>query len=186
MAGRRPKLLLQAAAVTVVALLLALLGWEVVAEGKARSLKEAVDGGGTPTAPSFELSRLEGGGKVSLASLRGKVVVLNFWASWCEPCKEEAAILERAWQRNRDRGVVLVGIDAHDLKKDARRFVERYGSTYEILHDGPGSTLGRYGITGFPETLFVDRRGDLVAWIRGPVTEDTLAAGIERALERDA
>ena len=183
MAGRRPKLLLQAAAVTVVALLLALLGWEVVAEGKARSLREAVERGGTPAAPNFELPRLNGGGTVSLARLRGSVVVVNFWASWCEPCKEEAPLLERAWRRHRDSGVVLVGIDANDFKKDARRFLERYGGTYEIVHDGRGSTLGRFGITGFPETLFVDRRGDLVAWIRGPVTEESLERGIRRALE---
>ena len=182
MAGRT-RLLLQAAAVAVVALLIALLGREVLTEAKARSLRDGVREGERPAAPGFELPRLDGGGKLSLASLRGKVVVLNFWASWCEPCKEEAPLLEAAWQRYRRDGVVLVGIDAQDFKRDARRFVARYGATYPIVHDGPGSTLGRYGITGFPETLFLDRAGRIVGWVTGPVTEVSLETNIRAALE---
>ena len=182
MAGRS-KLLLQAAAVTVVALLLALLAREVFAEGKARSLRESVRAGETPTAPSFDLPRLDRDGRLSLASLRGKAVVVNFWASWCEPCKEETPRLERAWQRYRDDGVVVVGVDAHDFKSDARRFMNRYRVSYPVVHDGKGSTLTRFGIVGFPETLFLDRGGKLVAWVQGPVSEEDLGRNIGRALE---
>jgi cytochrome c biogenesis protein CcmG/thiol:disulfide interchange protein DsbE len=183
MAGRA-KLLLQAAAVTVVALLLALLGWEVAAEGKVRSLADRLEAGESPPAPDFDVERLEGDGSISLASLRGKAVVLNFWASWCEPCKEEAPRLEAAWRRYRDRGVVVLGIDAQDFKRDARGFAERFGLTYPIVHDGPGATLGRFGVTGFPETWFVGRNGRLVGErIQGPVSEAELERGIERALE---
>jgi cytochrome c biogenesis protein CcmG, thiol:disulfide interchange protein DsbE len=183
MAGR-VKLLLQAAAVTVVALLLALLGWQVAAEGKVRSLADRLEAGESPEAPDFDVPLLNGDGSVSLASLRGKAVVLNFWASWCEPCKEEAPRLEAAWKRYRDRGVVVLGVDAQDFRKDARGFVARYGLTYPIVHDGPGATIGRYGVTGFPETWFVGRDGRLAGErIQGPVGEDQLAQGIERALE---
>ena len=183
MAGRA-KFFLQAAAVAVVALLLGLLTREVVAEGKVRSLAAAVEAGESPPAPSFELPLLDGKGELSLASLRGKAVVINFWASWCEPCKEEAPRLEAAWRRHRDRGVVVVGLDAQDFKSDARRFVERYGLTYPIVHDRNGSTLGRFGVTGFPETWFVGRNGRLVGErIQGPVGEDELERNIELALE---
>ena len=183
MAGR-VKLLPQAAAVSVVASLLALLGWQVAAEGKVRSLADRLEAGESPQAPAFDVPLLNGDGSLSLASLRDKAVVLNFWASWCEPCKEEAPRLEAASKRYRDRGVVIVGIDAQDFRKDARGFVSRYGLTYPIVHDGPGATIGRYGVTGFPETWFVGRNGRLVGErIQGPVSDEQLAQGIERALE---
>jgi cytochrome c biogenesis protein CcmG, thiol:disulfide interchange protein DsbE len=183
MAGR-VKLLSQAAAVSVVALLLALLGWQVAAEANVRSLADRLEAGESPEAPGFEVPLLYGEGSISLASLRGKAVVMNFWASWCEPCKEEAPRLEAAWKRYRDRGVVVLGIDAQDFRRDARGFVARYGITYPIVHDGPGATLGRYGVTGFPETWFVGRNGRLVGErIQGPVSEEELVQGIERALE---
>jgi cytochrome c biogenesis protein CcmG, thiol:disulfide interchange protein DsbE len=182
MAGR-VKVLLQAAAVTVVGLLLALLGWQVAAEGKVRSLADRLEAGETPPAPDFDVPRLDGEGSVSLASLRGKAVVVNFWASWCEPCKEEAPRLEAAWRRYRDDDVVILGIDAQDFRKDARGFVMRYGLTYPIVHDGPGATLGRFGVTGFPETWFIAPDGRLVGErIQGPVSDAELARGIELAL----
>ena len=186
MAGRL-KLLAQAAAVTVVALLLALLGWQLASEQQVRSLAERVNSGESPPAPSFEVERLDGSGTVSLASLRGKAVVLNFWASWCEPCKEEAPLLQAAWERYRAQGVVVIGVDAKDFRADARRFVRRYGLTYPIVHDGPGATVGRFGITGFPETWFVGRDGKLVGErIQGAVTTAELERNIRRALEAPA
>jgi cytochrome c biogenesis protein CcmG/thiol:disulfide interchange protein DsbE len=151
----RARLLGQIAAVGLVAALLALLGWKLAQgdEGEAST--------GAP-APAFELERLDRDGTLALASLRGKGLVLNFWASWCIPCKDEAPLLQAAWEQHRDRGLVVVGIDAQDFRGDARRFAERYGLTYPLVYDGKGSTLGRYGITGFPETFFVDRQGRLV------------------------
>ena len=178
----RAKLVLQAAAVAVVALLVALLGWQVVNRNEGRGVAEAIAAGKAVRAPEFELPLLDGSGTLSLASLRGRAVVLNFWASWCEPCKEESPRLEAAWQRWKDRGVVVVGIDAQDFRVDAKRFVKRYGLTYPIVHDGSGSTLGRFGVSGFPETWFVDREGRLVGErIQGPVSDEELDTNIALA-----
>ncbi len=183
MAGRA-KLALQAAAVTVVALLLALLAWQVARKEEGRGIADALAAGRTPDAPRLVLPTLDGGEKISLASLEGKAVVVNFWASWCEPCKEESPRLEAAWDRWRDEGVVVLGVDAQDFRDDARRFVKRYGLTYPIVHDGSGSTLGRWGVTGFPETWFVGRNGKLVGErVQGPVSEEQLERNIRLALE---
>src|SRR5262249_19576895 len=89
--------------------------------------------------------------------LRGKAVVVNFWASWCIPCKEEAPYLEQLSRSNRSKGVVVVGVDAKDFRADAQRFARRYDLSYPLVYDGPGNTLSGYGVTGFPETFVVDR-----------------------------
>jgi cytochrome c biogenesis protein CcmG, thiol:disulfide interchange protein DsbE len=179
---RRAKLVLQASAVAVVALLVALLGWKVMQENEGRGLVAAVRDGETPQAPGFVLGRLDGEGSISLASLRGNAVVLNFWASWCLPCKDEAPLFQEAWERYRDRDVVVLGVDAQDFSSDAKRFVARYGLTYPNVHDGEGSTLGRWGNTGFPETWFIDREGKIVEHIAGPVDAEQLEEGIQEAL----
>jgi cytochrome c biogenesis protein CcmG, thiol:disulfide interchange protein DsbE len=182
MAGR-VKILLQAAAVLVVALLIALLGWQVVRADEGRKLASKVSAGQRPVAPDFELKLLHGDGKVRLSSLRGKVVVVNFWASWCIPCKEEAPVLEQGWRRWRDEGVQFLGVDVQDFAGEARRFVDRFGITYPTLFDGHGSTVGHWGVTGYPETWFVDRKGRLVVErIKGPVTTEKLDRNIEIAL----
>jgi cytochrome c biogenesis protein CcmG/thiol:disulfide interchange protein DsbE len=178
----RLKIGLQALSVAIVAGLLALLIWKVVHQGKGAAGELAQ--GKSPPAPHFDLSRLDGQGKLALASLRGKVVVLNFWASWCVPCKSEAPRLEAAWRHWRAQGVVVVGVDAQDFSGDARRFIRRYALTYPNVHDGPGNVLPKYGVTGFPETYFVARDGRLVGdRVEGEITADKLAAGIQRALE---
>ena len=178
----RVKIVLQAAAVLVVALLLALLGWQVFQKDK----KPEVGG----PAPLFTLPELGSSGDpislanaISLASYRGKVVVLNFWASWCNPCKDEAPLLESAWDRYKDKGVVVLGVDAQDFGVDARRFVDNEGITYPIARDKYGSTLGHYGVTGFPETWFIDRQGRIVGeHIVGPLTQESLEQNIKIAL----
>ena len=179
---RRLKLGLQTLSVAVVAGLLALLVWRVVHQDKGVASQLAK--GKRPVAPAFHLSRLDRSGKLSLAGLRGKVVVLNFWASWCNPCKTEAPRLEAAWQHYRSRGVVVVGVDAQDFSGDARTFMRRHGVTYPNVHDGPGDVLPKYGITGFPETFFVGRDGRLVGErVAGEISRQALTAGIERALK---
>jgi cytochrome c biogenesis protein CcmG/thiol:disulfide interchange protein DsbE len=171
----------QAVTVAAVAALLGLLIWKVVHQNKGVAAK--LGGGRMPAAPAFNLARLDAPGKLALASLRGKVVVLNFWASWCDPCKAEASRLEAAWQHWRGQGVVVVGVDAQDFTGDARHFAEHYKLTYPIVHDGPGNVLPKYGVTGFPETFFVDRRGRLVGnRVQGEVSAAQLTDGIERAL----
>ncbi len=180
--ARRGKLVLQIAAVCVVGLLLALLGWRLASRQAGQNVAAGVERGEAPAAPDFTLEELDGTGEISLAELRGKAVVINFWASWCVPCREEAPRLQAAWEKWQDEGVVVLGINAQDFVGDARTFVARYGLTYPNVHDGPGSTLGRFGVTGFPETWFVDREGRLVgARIQGPVSEQELEENIRLA-----
>ena len=106
---------------------------------------------------------------MQLSSLRGKAVVLNVWASWCIPCKDEAPYLEEVWRANRDRDVVVVGIDAKDFRADARRFAKRFALTFPLAYDGPGDAIGHYGVTGFPETFVIDRKGRVVRAFAGAV-----------------
>jgi cytochrome c biogenesis protein CcmG/thiol:disulfide interchange protein DsbE len=108
------------------------------------------------------LPRLDTDGELSLESLRGKAVVVNFWASWCEPCEDEAPLLERAWREHRDDGLVVVGVDFNDFRSDARRFAEENGMTYPLVHDRSGELEQAYDLKGVPETFFVDRQGRLV------------------------
>jgi cytochrome c biogenesis protein CcmG/thiol:disulfide interchange protein DsbE len=181
--ARRGKIALQTAAVLVVGLLVALLAWQVVRTDQGRALGSKVASGQKPQAPAFSLDRLDGEGTLSLADLRGKAVVVNFWASWCAPCKEEAPMLEAAWQKWRDQDVVVVGVDVQDLSSDARRFVERYELSYPALRDKNNWTWGRYGLSGLPETWFVDREGRLVGeHVEGPVTAEELDRNIRIAL----
>jgi cytochrome c biogenesis protein CcmG/thiol:disulfide interchange protein DsbE len=173
MTAARLKLGGQVLAVALVAALLALLIWKV-ARGSGQR--------GTPA--NFTLSRLDRNGKLSLASLRGKVVVLNFWASWCVPCKAESPRFEAVWKRYRSKGVVVVGIDANDFSSDARKFAARYHLTYPLVHDGSGKTLGPYGVTGFPETRFIDRRGRFVGeHVVGEISATRLEKNVQKALK---
>jgi cytochrome c biogenesis protein CcmG/thiol:disulfide interchange protein DsbE len=149
------KLALNGAALLLVAGLLALFGWGQLTKAPAKAPRA-----GGP-APGFELERL-GGGTVSLAALRGHPVIVNFWATWCGPCKKESAELERTYRRYRSQGLVVVGIDTSDLTGDTRAFVRKYGLTYPIARDKGTKTFVAYGIIQVPETFFVDRRGRLV------------------------
>jgi cytochrome c biogenesis protein CcmG/thiol:disulfide interchange protein DsbE len=173
----------QVGAVCVVAALLGLLVWKV-AKGSGDEVTGALARGGTPEAPAFALERLDRDGELELASLRGKAVVLNFWASWCAPCREETPLLQAGWERWREKGVVFVGVNVKDFRGDARGFMRRFGVSYPNVYDGKGSTVGRYGVTGLPETYFVDARGRVVYRIAGEVRdEEELDKGIERALQ---
>jgi len=174
--SRALKLSGQAIALAVVAGMLGLLVWKLTHQSHPPKI-------GGP-APSFSLKRLDGGGTVALASLRGKPVVLNFWASWCPPCKSEAAALEAAYRHYRTQGVVFLGIDYHDVSGDARTFLSHHGVTYTTLQDGSGKVGDRYGLTGVPETYFVDRQGRLVGFhIEGAITESKLAAEFKRGVQ---
>jgi cytochrome c biogenesis protein CcmG/thiol:disulfide interchange protein DsbE len=98
------------------------------------------------------------------------------------PCSHEAATLETAWRRWRRRGVVVLGVDAQDFRSDARTFLRRHRVTYPNVHDGPGGVVARYGVTGFPETWFVDRDGRLVDHVAGPLTASRLERDLRRSV----
>ena len=184
MTARRVRLAAQIASVLLVAGLLALLAWRVATQG-GDDIDGALARGDRPLAPAFDLERLDGGGTLSLESLRGKAVVINFWASWCDPCAREADTLDAAWRKYRSRDLVVVGIDTRDFADDARKFARKWGMSYPLVRDVPAKVWTKYEGTGFPETLFVDREGRLVCKrFVGPVDGDAATrAEFERCIE---
>jgi cytochrome c biogenesis protein CcmG, thiol:disulfide interchange protein DsbE len=133
-------------------------------------------------APGFELPRLDGGGDVRLGDLHGRVVVVNFWASWCVPCREEAQDLEAAWRQLRDRGVVMLGVNIQDRKDAAMQFVMDTRPTYPNLVDASGATSIAYGIYGVPETFVIDGKGRIRAKHVGAIETDGLVSQIRPLL----
>ena len=134
-------------------------------------------------APAFSLQRLNGSGTISLASRRGKVVVLNFWASWCAPCKREAPALEQLWRDYRSQGVVVLGIDYHDQSSDARLFLAAHGVTYPTLGGASDSMIASYGVPGPPTTYVLNRQGRIVGGaILGAVSDEPMAGEFDRYL----
>jgi len=156
--------------VPVVALLAVLL-YGVTANGTGQSFDSAVAAGRRPPAPALSLPLLGGGGTRSLAAYRGQVVVLNYWASWCTPCRAETPLLQRWHERILPRRGTVLGIDALDVTGDARAFARRLHLTYPILRDRDGDTEQAFGVRGYPETLVVDRGGRIAAIRRGPIDE---------------
>src|SRR5436853_3250967 len=134
------------------AALLALLVYAVAQNGASHSIDDALARGERPAAPGVTLPRLGASGDASLADYRGRVVVVNFWASWCDPCKSETPLLERWHRRIQSQGATILGIDEQDVEGDALKFAHRYSVTYPSLRDGPGATQKEFGVTGVPET----------------------------------
>jgi len=149
-------------------------------------------------APSFELPELEGR-TISSSDLRGRPVVLNFWASWCTPCREEAPLLEKTWQDYRSDGVVLLGVNIKDSESDARRFVEEFDITYPVVRDENLDLATDLGVYGLPETFFVDHEWRLLATstgeqvgeegntvVLGAISEEQLRSNVEILIRRAA
>ena len=120
-------------------------------------------------APSFTLRTFDGK-RISMAQLRGRPVVVNFWASWCQECKTEHPSLLRAWHVYGHRGVTFVGIAYQDGESAARSFLKKYGGGWMQLADPNQNTAINFGVSGVPETYFIDRRGIVRSWSMGPVT----------------
>ncbi len=140
-----------------------LLGYGLLSKGStAVSVGEA--------APAGPLPRLLGTGTGSLAEYRGRWVLVNFWASWCIPCRQEAPVLESFQRKYGGPRFTLLGIDTRDLSGDGQRFVRQYGLTYPQLRDGDGQRAHEYGSTGVPENFLVDPQGKLRLLNKGPVT----------------
>lgn len=123
-------------------------------------------------APDFTFTTFEGE-TVSLSDFKGKGVVLNFWASWCEPCHEEAALLEATWRREKDNGIVFLGLDYLDQEPAAKAYLEQYEISYPNGPDLQSSIARRYRIKGVPETYFIDPEGKITKTIIGPITNPT-------------
>lgn len=172
--------LMRVAAVAGVVALAAVLVWRIAHQDNATA--KAVLQGKVVPAPAFRLARLGGGPPVTLASLRGKAAVINFWASDCIPCKQEMPRLQEAAQRWAGKGVTVVGIDTVDSRGAARDFARKHGVTYAIGYDDVGEIASRYGVAYTPTTFFVDRRGRIVKRVLGPVPAAELDTQIKRAL----
>jgi cytochrome c biogenesis protein CcmG/thiol:disulfide interchange protein DsbE len=116
-------------------------------------------------APNFSLTMLNtsslGTSKLTLSNLKGKAVVLNFWASWCQPCKEELPLLENTWKQlqAQHKEIIFLGINFQESSKDAARFLQQYGITYQAGLDTNGSIANKYNVTSLPQTIFIDRNG---------------------------
>jgi cytochrome c biogenesis protein CcmG/thiol:disulfide interchange protein DsbE len=151
--------------------LVGLLAYGLSANQPDRGIEHAIAKGERKPAPALDLPRLSGGGRGSLAQQRGKVVVLNFWASWCVPCRKESPLLESWHRRIAPRGGTVLGVDILDVSSDASAFVRRYGLSYPMLRDKGGDALDAYGVVAYPETFVIDRGGRIAASRRGPVDE---------------
>lgn len=173
---RRRRLVIAAWLVAAVAALIAMLTVNIA--GPARPVDTPIVG---RPAPVFDLETLDGG-RLSLGDLRGSAVVLNFWASWCIPCREEAPLLTAADATYGSRGVRVLGVVYQDSAASARDFMRRYGQTYAGLLDANGRTAIDYGVYGIPETFFIDAAGVVRARYVGPLTEEELRRNIEAIL----
>jgi cytochrome c biogenesis protein CcmG, thiol:disulfide interchange protein DsbE len=132
-------------------------------------------------APNFTLPQLDGP-LVTLAKLRGQIVVINFWASWCTECQVEQAALDQAWQQFRDSGVVVLGVDFEDSTGAARGYVRTGDVTYPVVEDSSSKTALAYGLRGVPETFVVNKSGRIVNHVIGPVTAAALTGEINSML----
>jgi cytochrome c biogenesis protein CcmG, thiol:disulfide interchange protein DsbE len=159
------------AVIVALAALLGLLAYGLSSNEPDRGIEDALARGERTPAPRVELPRLAGEGRRSLADYRGQVVVLNFWASWCDPCRTESPLLERWHRRVARRGGTVLGVDVLDVSSDARAFVREYGLSYPMLRDRDGDSLEDFGVVAYPETFVIDRRGRIAASRRGPVDE---------------
>lgn len=135
-------------------------------------------------APNFELPSLQGGEPIALSSLRGNVVVLNFWASWCAPCRREAPGLRRVSERYAVEGVRILGVDFLDSEVDGRAFVKEFGLPYPSVSDTAGSLADDYGLIGFPTTFIIDPGGTIRYRFVGYLDEDVLEEALNDVLSR--
>ena len=198
--GRRRRGLTRPAALLAIACVVALLG--LLAYGiSSRAPNTAIDArlaqGRPAAAPDFKLQVLQAGSlgarlsrrlaptltrrELDLRALRGAPVVLNFWASWCPPCRTEAPLLEHSWRGAREHGVLFVGLNMQDVTTDARDFMRAYGVDFLNLRDPPGDQARRWGVTGLPETFFLSARGSVVGHVIGALSAQQLARGVALA-----
>jgi cytochrome c biogenesis protein CcmG, thiol:disulfide interchange protein DsbE len=183
---------LRAAGILAALAFVALLVYGLTTKATNSTIDDALSRGEAVPAPAFTLSSLADGrdagaawsraaadGDVALRELRGTPLVLNFWASWCDPCRAEAKVLEAAWKQQDD--VLFVGLDAQDAREDARDFIGQFGLTFPHVRDPGNDTQRAWGVTGLPETYFIDAKGRVVGHVIGTVDEAMLREGVAAA-----
>jgi cytochrome c biogenesis protein CcmG/thiol:disulfide interchange protein DsbE len=174
-----------------------LLVYGVTAQAPDRTIDDALARADAVDAPGFELDVLQRGrapaplasvvdraardGRIALAELRDTPVVLNFWASWCDPCRAEAPLLERGWREAGRQGVLFLGLDMQDASDDARKFLREFSITYPNVREAGDETSRRYGMTGIPETFFISAHGQVVGHVIGALSPEQLRQGVAAA-----
>ncbi|MGH2716339.1 MAG: TlpA family protein disulfide reductase [Thermoleophilaceae bacterium] len=195
--GRRLATAARATGLVAIALFIALLAYGLAKQAPNTNIDDSLARAQSVPAPPFELPVLERGelgpplgarlrpaladGRVAIEELQGRPVVLNFWASWCVPCRAEAPTLERAWRRARGQGVLFLGLNMQDLPEDARAFIREFDNTYLNVRDQSNGVARDWGVTGIPETFFIAARGRVVGHVIGVVSAEQLGQGIEAA-----
>ena len=178
------KLFFQKSALAIAALVivgfLGLLGWGMLN-------KEPITGLSGITmvnrpAPDFILTTFKGT-TISLEDLRGKPVVINFWASWCPPCRIEAALIERTWRAYKNRGLIFLGVNIQDRKEDALNYIREFDITYPNGPDPAGEISIDYGVSGLPVTFFISSKGEVVRRWVGAIEKSVLIGSIEEIMK---
>jgi cytochrome c biogenesis protein CcmG, thiol:disulfide interchange protein DsbE len=164
------------------ALLVGLLAYGVFSKGGDTTLDQAVAEGERPQAPVASLPVLGADGNKSLADYRGKVVVLNLWASWCEPCREEMPLLQETHEKISSRGGMVLGVDTQDVTTKALGFLEQVKATFPSIRDRNREYGRQFGATGYPETFIIDRKGRVAALQRFPVDQAWLDKHLPKLL----
>jgi cytochrome c biogenesis protein CcmG/thiol:disulfide interchange protein DsbE len=162
------------AVIASLAALVGLLAYGVASKRTDTSIDAAIESGKRIEAPLATLPVLGAQAQRSLADYRGKVVVMNFWASWCGPCIEELPLLERTQRAIAPRNATVLGVNYKDVSSDALGFVRRFHLSYPSLRDRDGRYADDYASRAFPETFVIDRRGRIAARRRGPVDQSWL------------
>ena len=163
------------ASALVVVAFLGLMAWGIL-NNESVTGRSGILRVGKP-APDFTLALLDGG-ELSLSQYQGRPVVVNFWASWCPPCRQEAVALERAWRAHADAGVQFIGVDLQDRESDARAYISEFDVTYPNGTDIGGKISVDYGVIGLPVTFFVSREGVVERRFVGAISRGKLEGWI--------
>jgi cytochrome c biogenesis protein CcmG, thiol:disulfide interchange protein DsbE len=168
------------------AALVGLLAYGVTAVGPDTSLDHSLSQGKRVEAPVADLPKLGSTGTGSLADRKGKVVVLNLWASWCGPCQSEMPLLQRTHERIAAQGGMVLGIDAQEPAERGLKFVDEKGITFPNVRDNDRDYIREFGVSAYPETFLIDRTGKIAALTRGPITQEWLDKELAPLLEEEA
>ena len=168
------------------ALLVGLLAYGVFSKGQDTTLDDAVAKGERPVAPVASLPALGADGNLSLADYKGKVVVVNVWASWCEPCREEMPLLQATHDKISSQGGMVLGVDTQDATPKALAFLKEVDATFPSVRDVDREYGRQFGVFGYPETFIIDRKGRVAALQRFPVDQAWLDKHLPKLLAEEA